>query len=761
MKIEDILEIDRIKENLLIHAKTTLGGTKINTLKPSSDFKFIQKELNKLKEFISLTDKYGEIPLYSELDMYEEIQRARKGYSLDESKLNLVKSDILNTIDIIKYSMKIDEDVIFLNDLFLGLKANEILFNRITQSISSENTVKDSASKTLGEIRKEIYNLNKNIHSSLNSLISKYKDISKGDNFVIRNGRYAIPISTSYKGEVDGIVQDISDSGQTTFIEPKEVLEQENKMTVLKIKEKDEVNRILHELTDLVISNSEQLISNNEIIAELDFLNAKRKYAQDIDANIPSINNKHYFKLLNARHPLIDKNVCVPNDFILGKDKTLMIISGPNAGGKTIALKTVAILSYMVKLGLAIPASIDSEICIFDKIYCDIGDSQSLQDNLSTFSAHISNFAKIFKEIKENDLVILDELCSGTDPKEGEALAVAFVKFLLKTNALSMVTSHYPLLKKYGFSNPQILNASFLFNEKNITPTFKILLGVSGKSYGFLIAKKYGIDDKIIQDAKIIFDKSFASENDKKIAALDEKERYLLTKEEKLKSRQDSLNKEKEEIAKKEKELKQKEMAIKNQKLDKFDVYLNDKYNEINNIYEAFLKDQNIKKAEAKLDKINVKKKKNENIEIGQYIEIKSLGIKGKVTRIQGSKITVTSKDGFSINTTKDVCEVIEAPKESPKSTINIDNFIMNQKKVSYSLNLVGYRVDEAISTLDKYLDDCLLRGLKEVKIIHGYGSGRLRNAIHDYLKTKKNVKEFHLANELEGGSGSTIVSLK
>ena len=761
MKIEDILEINKIKENILLYAKTPVGQGKIINLKPSNDFKFIQKELNKLKEFNSIIDKNGEVPIYSEIDMYKEIEHARKGFSFDEIKLNLVKTDIQNTIDIIKYSMKLDFDPIYLNDLFLGLKANEILYNRINQSISSDNQVKDSASRELAQIRKDIYNLNKSIHSSLSSLISKFKDITKGDNFVIRNGRYAIPISTSYKGDVDGIVQDVSDSGQTTFIEPKEVLEQENRMTVLKIREKDEISKILHELTNLVLANREQLISNNEIIAEIDFLNSKCKYQREIDANIPLINNKHYFSLINAKHPLIDKEKCVANDFKLGKDQTLMIISGPNAGGKTIALKTVAILSYMVKLGLAIPASPDSEICIFNKIYCDIGDSQSLENNLSTFSAHISNFSRLFKEITQNDLVILDELCSGTDPKEGEALAVAFVKYLLKTNALCMVTSHYPLLKKYGFTNPQIMNASFLFNEKNITPTFKILLGVSGKSYGFLIAKKFGIDEKIIQDAKIIYDKSFESENDKKIAAIDEKERYLLQKDEKLKQRQENLAKEKEELLRKEKELKQKEMSIKNQKLDKFDKFLNDKYNEINNIFEEFLKDQNIKKAEAKLDKINVNKKKNENIELNQYIAIKSLGIEGKVTRIQGNKITVTSKDGFSINTTKDACEIIEPPKEVLKSTINVDNYILNQKSVSQSINLVGYRVDEAIIALDKYLDDCILRGLKEVKIIHGYGSGKLRMGIHDFLKNKSSVKSFHIGNELEGGSGSTICILK
>ena len=759
--LEVVLEINKIKENIKAYSKTLIASKKIDELKPSKDFNFLSKELNKLKETQTVLNLYNDFPIRSEIDMYEAISYAKKGNVFDELTLNTIKQEIQTTVDVIKYSLKIKEDLSYLNELFMALKADEQLYSEISNAISTDNTVKDSASKELFNIRRSIQSLNKSIHSSLNSIFNKFKDKLSGDNFVMRNGHYAIPVSTSYKASVEGIVQDVSDSGQTTFIQPKEVLELENQLAVLRIKERDEINKILYQLTTKVVEKGNELINNNEILGELDFLSCKAKYAKEIDANIPILNTNKCFKLYNAKHPLINKEVCVGNDFVLGKDKTLMIISGPNAGGKTIALKTVAICAYMIKIGLAIPCSVDSEMCVFDNIYIDIGDSQSIENNLSTFSAHISNVSVIIQSVTSNDLVVIDELCTGTDPKEGEALAVAIVKRLLKTRTLSLITSHYELLKKYGLTNSNILNASFIFNEKNVTPTFKILLGVSGKSYGFLISKKFGLDSEIINDAKKIYNDSFESEDDKKLHALNEKERYLSTKDEKLKLRQDSLNKLKEELSKKENELKERENKLKNQKIDKFDVFLNDKYNEINNIYNAFLKDKNLKKAEEKLDKINVKKKKNENITVGNYITIKSLDVAGKVVSENGNKLRILTSDGFTLNATKDQCEIIEAPKNAVKSSVNLDKYILGQKNVSSSLNLIGYRVDDALITLDKYLDDCVLRNLKEVKVIHGYGSGKLREGIHKFLKTKKNVASFKIGSELDGGSGSTIITLK
>ena len=760
-KIEAILEIDKIKDFIASYAKTPIGKETVYSLKPTKDFPLLQKELNDLSEMMKVNDWHGDVPIFSELDLYQEFERIKKGELFDEVKLNLIKSEIQNTVEIVKYSMNIDEELKYLNNIFFKLKPNEYLYSKIASIVTPSNEIKDTASKRLSEIRSQLAKMNQTIHKTLSQMLSRYKDKLSGDNYVIRNGRFSIPVSTGFKASVDGIVQDVSDSGQTTFIEPREVLELENQTTVLRIEEREEINKILRDLTREIMNDEAQLTINNETIGRLDFLQAKAKYAKSIDAVVPLVNNKHYFKLYNARHPLIDKAICVPNDFILGEDKKLMLISGPNAGGKTISLKTVAVCAYMIKLGFAIPVSIDSDICIFDKIYVEIGDDQSIESNLSTFSAHISNLSWIFKQVSSKDLVIIDEICTGTDPKEGESLAVAMVKYLIKSGALALVTSHYEMLKKYGLTNPEILNASFLFNEKSITPTFKILLGASGKSYGFLISKKFGIDDDIIREAKKNYENSFATEDDKKRKSISEKERYLLEKEQKIKERQSQVQSEKDKLLAKEKALKDQEAALKNQKIDKFDDFLETKYEEVREIYAEFLKDRDVKKAEAKLDAINVKKRKNENIEVGNYISIKHLDLQGRVTQIKGSKITVQTEDGFTINTSKDSCEIIDEPKKTFKSTVNVDSMIMNQKRVSSSLNLVGYHIDEGLAALDKYLDDCTLRNLKEVKIIHGYGSGKLRMAIHDYLKKNKNVKSFRLGTELDGGSGSTIVTLK
>lgn len=759
--VENVLEIDKIKANIAKYAKTLVGNKIVSSLSPSNDFDFVSKELNKLNEFLKMSHLFGDLPVFSEIDMEEEIKKAKKGDLFDEAKLNQIKTDIQNTVELIKFSIWAEGERKYLPNIFVSLKANEDLYNLISLTLTPNNEIKDSASKDLARIRDELSKMKHNIHQTLSSIMTRNKDRLSGDNFVMRNGHYAIPVSTSSKAGVEGIVQDVSDSGQTTFILPKEILELENKITLLHLEEREEINRILRELTKKVLADEDQLIKNSKIIGELDFIQSKAKYALEIGASIPLLTKEKAFKLYNARHPLIDKNICVPNDFILGNDKTLMLISGPNAGGKTVSLKTVAICAYMVKLGLAIPASSDSEMCLFNNIYCEIGDSQSIESNLSTFSAHISSLAEGFKVFTSNDLIVIDEICNGTDPKEGDALAIALVKALLKTNALSLVTSHYDGLKKYGLTNPQILNASFLFNKQDISPTFKILLGASGKSYGFLISKKFGLDEEIISDAKKIYENSFETEDDKKWRSINEKERYLLQKEQKLKEKQNLLNEEHQKNINKEKELKDKETKLKNQKIDKFDDFLDSKYNEISNIYNEFLRDRNALKAQEKLEKINVKKKKNENIEEGAYVEIHNLGIEGKVTKINGNKIVIRTSDGFSLETTKDKCDLKDAPKAKLVAHNNVDDIIMSSKNISMELNLIGKRVDEALAELDKYLDDCILRGYKEVKIIHGYGTGRLRIAIHDYLKSKKIVKDFKLGGDFDGGSGSTLVHLK
>lgn len=758
--VREILEIDRIVDAIRKYIKTPVGSKKLDSISFLHNKNKIVFELNKLNELMDIISKYGNLPIQSTLDSEYEIHKALSGKVFDESKLNQLKDEIMSASQLNKFVSLHKIETKYLTELFYLRPASHIV-NEISRCISLENTVNDNASTLLSDIRKKKNGLNKELKKIGNSLVSRYKDYLTYEMVVIKNGHYALPINTSKKNSISGIVLDISDSGQTTFIEPSEVLEIENKLMLLDLQERDEISRILKYLTDMIMDSRDLLIENNKKIGELDFISSKAQYAFEIDGIIPEILNKKNINLYGARHPLLNKDIVVANDFILGDDKRLMLISGPNAGGKTIALKTVATLIYMTNMGLAIPALNNSSLGIFNNIYLDIGDSQSIEANLSTFSGHISNLSVIFKYLTSADIVLIDEIGNGTDPKEGEALSIAVAKFLITKKCLALLTSHFSLLKKFGLSNPNVLNASFVFDEKNIKPTFKMLLGVSGKSYGFLIAKKYGINQDIINDARSIYQKNYLTKQDIDLRTIEKKENELSFKEERLKEREEKLLKQKQELVDKQNKLKEREDKIKERKLADFDEYLDKMYDNVNNIYEEFKKNKDLKKAESQLLELSKKETKKETLNVGDYVEIVGMNTKGKIVRINNKKISINTDSGFLINTTVDRLKKVGKPAEEVKSTVDIDKEIINKKIVSSQLNLIGFRVNEALDSLDYYLSNCLASGMKNVKIIHGFGTGRLREAIHAHLKTIDYVESFRLGNELDGGSGSTIVTLK
>ena len=760
--VRQILEIDKIIESVKKYIKTPRGAFILDNLDVFDDKEACKTELSKLNEMISIINKYNELPINNHIDIENEIKKAKKGDILDEKKLNDIKEFLLSTKEIIKYFGKI-KDTYSLSNEYSILKFDEILYNKIISVVTIENTIQDNASAKLSQIRKDLYKSEREIKSTINKLLIKYKDQLSGDNYVLRDGTFVLPISSSYKNNINGLVLDMSASGQTTFIEPLEIVNLENSKHILEIQEKEEVNRILKELTNFVIKEEDLLIKNDKIIGYLDFLSAKVHYAKEIDGIVPILSDKQEIKLYLARHPLLDKKTVVANDFILGNEKTLMVISGPNAGGKTVALKTVSILAYMTKLGLPISAESNSVVGFFRKIYIDIGDSQSIENNLSTFSAHISILSVLLKYISSKDLVVIDELGNGTDPKEGEALSMAVAEFLLDKKCLTLISSHYNLLKQFGLANPKVLSASFIFDEKLIEPTFKIIYDVTGKSYGFKIARKYGLNNSIVNRAEKIYEKNFIDNEDRKLQILEDKERNINEKIEDLKQKQKELDKFQNELSKKSAALNLKEEKLKERKIEDFDDYMDSKIDEINNIVEEF-KASNKTKSNDYIDKINslsLTKKKNEKLSVGDYVEIKSIGMTGQIIRLNGKKVTITTGDGLNLNTDIDKCEKINKPATYKPKPSNLDQLIYGKKPISSSLNLVGYHIDEGIDALDTYLSECFARGIKSVKIIHGFGTGQLRNAIHEHLKTLKYVKSFKLGDETNGGSGATIVTLK
>jgi len=758
--VRQILEIDKILEQVSLYIKTKRGINIIEKLDVFDSKELLADELKRTSEMDEIINKLNDLPIVSRIDILEEIKKAKKGEVLDEYILNQIKDELISVKDIIKFYSKLNTKPELLDEYFKELFFDESLWAKINNVISSENTVLDSASPKLHDIRRQLEKADRELKTSINKLLLTYKDQLSGDNYVMRNGTYALPVNTSFKNSVEGIVLDISDSGLTTFIQPSLIVNLENNKHILEIQEREEVSRILKELTYLVVSKEKTLVRNSEIVGYFDFLNAKVRFLHTIEGTIPTLTKNQEIKLYSARHPLLPKENVVSNDFVLGNEKTLMLISGPNAGGKTIALKTVATLAYMTKLGLPIPAAQGSEIGFFRKIYVDIGDGQSIENNLSTFSAHISVLSVLLKYISSKDLVVIDELGNGTDPKEGEALSMSVVEYLIERKCMTLITSHYSLLKQFGLNNKNVLSASFIFNEDKIEPTFRIIYDVTGKSFGFAIAKKYGLNESVVNRAKEIYESNYIDKNDRKLQILEDKERAIFEKNQQLNEKRRELDQFNAELKKKKDNLDLREEKLKEHKIQDFDDYVDSKIEEIDDIVEEFKKSnkQHSNEYIKKLSKVSLTKKEQEPIEVGDYVNVRGLEVEGKVVLKDGKKIHIVTRDGMTIKSSLDSVEKVATPKEYKTPVADVDKLIFGRKSVSQEINLIGLHIDEALPYLDKYLSDAYSRGFKTVRVIHGFGSGQLRQAVHTHLKTLKFVKSFRLSTEGSTSGGSTLV---
>ncbi len=756
-KLVSTLEINKIILELSKYAKTPLGKEKIENLKVLRNRKNILAELNKLKEYMGLASNFGNVPVFSNLDFNNIFKQIKKGYVLNEINLNDLRNEINTINEIQRFIKKKDISFNYLSEIFDFDDVDNIL-NEINRCITSNNEVSSNASVRLKEIRKKLSSIEKKTKVILDECLNKYKSIMSLDTVSYKNGHYAFPINTNKKSLIKGFLLDISDSGKTSFIEPIELVEIENERFNLQLEEKEEINKILSSITRLIYEKRDSILKNNINMSLIDFYQTKASYAFDINGVIPEISSNQIIELYQARHPLMNKDDLVPNDFILKGNKKLFLISGPNAGGKTVALKTVSILIAMNQMGLAIPALSNSILGIFDNIYIELGDNQSLEANLSTFSAHISNLARIFKKITNKDIIFIDELCTGTDPREGESLSIAIVKFLLNKSCLGFITSHYENLKKFGLSNKQILSASFLFDKENIKPTFKLLTGISGRSYGFLISKKFGLKESIINDARSIYnDKS--SRVDEQITEIENKNDELRQKEIELLQKIEILKQKETELITKEEKLSTKETKLKERKLDELDQYIESIQEEINLIYNEFLQEKNLKKAEIQLE--HLIEKETDNIQINDYVKVLDTNIEGVVKAINKDKYTITTNEGLSINTTLSKLKLLNNKPKTTYKLVNIDNDLLGRKQTARTLNLIGFRVEEAKNSIDYFLSEAYAAGIKEVKIIHGYGTGKLRIGVHAHLKQQRLVESFKLGDDTSSGTGVTVVKLK
>ena len=785
-------EYNKILDNLQKHCKTYIGKDLALDLKPSTSQENVKKLLAETTEGLNLLSILATSPIdfISEIDIW--IKQLESDWILNTKGL-------LDLAIILKMSRELKEyffcDNIdsekfpILNEYFDSLYANISIEKKIFDSILSENTIADNASKELSIIRRNQRNLEATIKDKLNGIIhsSTYSKYIQEAVITIRNGRYVIPVKEEFRGQIKGFIHDMSSSGATVFIEPISVFEINSEISNLKIEENIEIEKILKNLSLLIAPYTKELINNRDIIGKLDFIFAKANYARELKAICPTLNTDKKINLIKARHPLIDKNSVVPIDVNLGIDFNVLIITGPNTGGKTVTLKTVGLLCAMASSGLHIPASEGSSIYIFDKIFADIGDEQSIQESLSTFSSHMINTIEILENATENSLILLDELGSGTDPVEGASLAISILESFFNKGSLCIATTHYPEIKNYALVTPGFKNASSEFDVENLKPTYKLLIGIPGRSNAFAISKRLGLDEKILKRAndfmdndnikieellKNIYDDRIAIEHEKNEINKNLKQVESLRK---------SLEKDNSDAIRKEKELIDKAKIQARQILSEAKDEAASIIKEMNDIYNSnsssAIKDLNnlrnklnssIKDLSTSTILENNSNKqaiKDEDIKIGATFLVNSFNQEGIIlsnpknnkvqVQIGSTKIFVETNNLSYLSKQK----IKSSGSGNKVNTSSISN--IKSKNATTKINVIGLNVDEATFIIDKFLDDAYLSKLQKVEIVHGKGTGALRQGIHTFLKTHPHVKSFRLGTFGEGETGVTIVEIK
>ena len=762
--IYQTFEFYKIKESILEFSKSEVSKEKINDLTMLSSLEEVSKELAKLNEMISINLRFGNLPITNSANALKLIDIAKKTAILTPRDLNLIADDVITMNNVLKFLHSIDVSYPLIKEIATHFVDLDNLEKEIHRVITSSLTIADNATPTLKEIRTKLKKLENSLTSKAASLAFSYGSYLNDEHATLRDGHFVLPVKTSDKSKVVGVIYDVSDSGNTTFIEPLEIVQLNNEITSLRVEENDECRKILKQLTSLVLLQESEILNNNRLIGELDFLQSKSMYANLTNSNIAEISNKQEIELVDARHPLIDKTKVVSNTYHLDEEKRIIIISGPNAGGKTVSLKVVGLLTLMNQCGLAIPVS-KAKLGYFKHIYIDIGDSQSLSDNLSTFSAHMSHISEITSLTKGKDLVLIDELGTGTDPKEGEAIAISVTNHLIKTHCLAMISSHFSALKQLALSTSYIENSSMIFDEEKLVPTYIFKQGVPGKSYGLDVASRYGISLEIIEESKKFIKEHAINNVDELMDTLQKKVEETTKLENKLLAQQKELDKLEKKLKVDEQNIKEKrEHLLESVNEEKKQIIDNTK-EEIDNIMKA------LSSGEMKLHQIIELKKKVENLDnnddveiyftddlaIGDYVEIPSLELYGKIMRINSSKAEINSDGGLTLKIDLNRCkkanhvEIKNVNKVSKPKEIDVSS-------VPIELNIIGLHADEASDAIYMYLDKCRMKSLKKVRIIHGFGSGTLRKVTHEILKKQKDLT-YRLGNEYEGGGGATVIT--
>lgn len=790
-KVLTTLEYNKIIDLLTEKADSEPGKKLCRDLVPSTDLSAIRTAQRETKDALARLFRIGSTSFGSNRDLGFSIRSLEIGSSLSMSELLKLASFLDNVSRIKTYGKKEREDLPndSLNAYFEGLTPMTQLANEINRCILSEEEMADDASPRLKSIRRSKLSTNEKIHSQLTSMVNgAYRTFLQDAVITMRDNRYCIPVKAEYKSQVSGMVHDQSSTGSTFFIEPAAVVNLNNQLKELDLQEQEEIEVILGDLSSQAAVHTSELAADQKIMTTLDFIFAKAKLAMEQNATEPIFNTEHYIQIRKGRHPLLDKKKAVPIDVRLGKDFDLLVITGPNTGGKTVSLKTVGLFTLMGQAGLHIPALDRSELSIFSEVYADIGDEQSIEQSLSTFSSHMTRVVHILQHADADSLCLFDELGAGTDPTEGAALAIAILNYLHDRGIRTMATTHYSELKIYALSTNFVENACCEFDVETLRPTYRLLIGIPGKSNAFAISSKLGLSDEIINAAKEQISKEEESFED--VIADLEQSRVTIEKEqqeiaeykERIRTLQEQLQKKNEKIDQaKDKILRdanEKARAILQEAKDVADETIRDfnKAGASADIKELEKKRQKVRdKINEKNGKLalgnNQKKPANQKtvdpkkLKKGDSVKIISMNLKGIVNTLPDARGNLFVQCGIMRMQTNinDLVPVKEETITAPAlQRTNTGKLKMSKSfSVSSEINLLGCTVDEAIAKLDKYLDDAYLAHLPSVRVVHGKGTGALRSAVQSHLKRLKYVKEYRLGEYGEGDAGVTIVTFK
>lgn len=781
-KALSVLEFDKIKDEIAKYLITSRGKTLLKKLMPMSVESIVHRLIDQTKDGMDIVRLKGEIPVRKLDDLHDQANRLKKDGNLNGTELAAIGQVLKNTSELKQFFETMHDDEITLRELYNlsdKLIDNPQLTKRINQSVDESGRLLDTASDDLGYIRNQINKLNDQIRHSMEQFTR-----GKGTKYLteaivtLRDDRFVVPVKTEYRAKFGGVVHDQSASGQTLYIEPQSVVGMNNQLHDAQTSERLEEIKILGELSDLVRPDISDILNNNEVLAEFDLINAKAKYANQIKATEPLVSRDNIVDLKQAKHPLIDPDKIVANDIKIGDDYKTMLITGPNTGGKTITMKTLGLIQIMAQAGLFIPAHEESHVAVFDEVFVDIGDEQSIEQNLSTFSSHMDNIINIMKNVTDKSLVLIDELGAGTDPQEGAAIAIAILEELSKSDCEIMATTHYPELKIYAYNTQDTINTSMEFDDKSLKPTYRLLIGIPGASNAFNIASRLGMNSSVVERGQSLMSGESQDLNNM-ISDLENRRKEFENNNQKL-EQQLAKNKEVEEDYENQRDQleKSKDSEIKAAKIRANQIVSSTKKKTekiIDHLKElersgVAVKDDQIISARTDLKNLHqdeaTKKnwvlrraKKRQQLKVGDEVKAIPYGQIGTIIRKNKDNqyevqlgILKMKFDAVDLEKTDQKVE-----QDQPKPTL-----VKRTKSSSLSskLDLRGERYDEAMTDLDRYIDEALLAGYNQVTIVHGFGTGVIRKGVTKYLQGNPRVKSFGYAPASSGGSGATIVDL-